>query len=140
MARKGWNELSDAYRKRLERAGITKGKYDKGESIKAARGHAKTPERPSEAYSVQGRSKFREYLERAGTLRKKVFDRKVRMFSDRFKWNEERSRQYVMNGGSEVAKPGVRELEAMLDLTDDEIEELIHDPNIDDQWKFLWYH
>ena len=140
MARKGWEQLSEGYRKRLERAGITKSKYEKGESIKAARGHAEPPERPREAYSREGRKKYRNYLERAGTLRKKVLDRKIRLFGDRFKYNEERSRQYVMEGGSEVRKPGIKELESMLDLTDDEIEALLHDPHIDDQWKFLWYH
>lgn len=138
--RKGWDELSQKYRNRLERNGVSKASYENGSSIAKARGHASTPERPSDAYSVTGRRKYRAYLERAGTLRKKVIDRKVQLFGNRFKYNEERSRQYVMQGGAEVAKPGIVELRGMLDKTDDEIEETLHDPNIDDQWKFLWYH
>lgn len=40
--RKGWNELSDAYRRRLERSGVSKTDYESGTSLKSARGH-KTP-------------------------------------------------------------------------------------------------
>jgi hypothetical protein len=138
--RKGWSELSEAYRKRLERGGVNKSAYERGDSITKARGHSSTPERPADAYTIRGRARFKSYLERVGGLRKKIIDRKVRMFSDRFKWNEERAREYIMQGGTEVPKPGRMQLQAALDMTDDEIEELLHDPNIDDEWKFLWYH
>lgn len=40
MARKGWDELSPSYRKRLERSGIAKSQYERGEGdLSAARGH-----------------------------------------------------------------------------------------------------
>lgn len=48
MARKGWNALSANYKSRLQKAGITKKDYEKGRSIQAARGHAQTPERPTQ--------------------------------------------------------------------------------------------
>lgn len=39
MARKGWDQLSDAYRRRLERGGITAETYGQGASLSQARGH-----------------------------------------------------------------------------------------------------
>lgn len=37
--RKAWSDLSPAYRKRLERSGITESKHDSGWSLQTARGH-----------------------------------------------------------------------------------------------------
>lgn len=42
VRRKGWDDLSVAYRRRLERGGITRAGYETGEKLGAARGH-KTP-------------------------------------------------------------------------------------------------
>lgn len=39
MARKGWDSLSEGYRRRLERAGITRSAYDSGSALQQARGH-----------------------------------------------------------------------------------------------------
>lgn len=39
MARKGWENLSESYRKRLGKAGISKSAYDSGASLQKARGH-----------------------------------------------------------------------------------------------------
>jgi len=39
MARKGWDALSDTYRRRLERKGITQQAYVSGQSLHQARGH-----------------------------------------------------------------------------------------------------
>ena len=140
MARKGWHQLSDAYRNRLQRGGITQSAYERGESLQKARGHGETPERPSQAYTKSGRVRFRKYLERVGEIRKRTIDRKVRLFSQRFGWNEERARDYVMQGGTDVPKPTKKKLLEAEAMSDDEIEEMLHDPNIDEQWRFLWYH
>ncbi len=48
-ARRQWAELSTAYRRRLERAGISSSSYESGASLQGARGHAATPERPARA-------------------------------------------------------------------------------------------
>lgn len=61
MARQ-WERLSEPYRRRLERAGVTRDAYEHGESLAKARGHGKTPERPSRAYKSPGR--YREYLKK----------------------------------------------------------------------------
>lgn len=42
--RKGWSQLSPAYRKRLASAGISRHAYERGASIKGARGHTRTRE------------------------------------------------------------------------------------------------
>jgi KTSC domain len=60
MARKNWDELSDKYRKRLESKGITKAHHNSGASVQGARGHAKTPERPSRAKTNP--LKYGEYI------------------------------------------------------------------------------
>jgi hypothetical protein len=50
MARRVWESLSDNYRNRLSRNGITREAYERGDSLKAARGHKPgvTPEHPSD--------------------------------------------------------------------------------------------
>jgi len=40
--RKGWDELSEGYRSRLVKGGVSKTDYESGASLKSARGH-KTP-------------------------------------------------------------------------------------------------
>lgn len=47
--RRDWDSLSPAYRSRLTKGGITKRAYESGASLKAARGHEFTPERPQDA-------------------------------------------------------------------------------------------
>lgn len=74
--RKAWELLSEAYRKRLIKAGITKAKYVAGESLQAARGHANTPEHPEDAYKGKYAEKFAQYrYRRAERLRKKNTDK-----------------------------------------------------------------
>ncbi|MER6050036.1 hypothetical protein ABT168_21750 [Streptomyces sp. NPDC001793] len=48
MAR-DWKGLDKNYRARLEKAGIDRAAYESGVSLKSARGHRETPERPEEA-------------------------------------------------------------------------------------------
>lgn len=63
-----WSSLSPAYRKRLRRAGVTPQRYNaiqrtgnKG-ALKAARGHAETPERPSRVATAPHR--YQAYVAR----------------------------------------------------------------------------
>ena len=37
---RNWNSLTPAYKKRLERSGLNKSKYESGADLRAARGHA----------------------------------------------------------------------------------------------------
>jgi hypothetical protein len=67
MARKGWDALKRDTRERYERNGVDKAAYERGESLKAARGHSRTPERPNE-----GRTKpeFKQYHNERAKLEK----------------------------------------------------------------------
>lgn len=62
--RKGWDDLSESYRKRLERAGINKKAYTNGSSLSDARGHRNTPERPERAFKGTKTSRYGEYRQR----------------------------------------------------------------------------
>jgi hypothetical protein len=59
--RKGWESLSDSYRKRLTRSGISKSEYQSGKSIAKARGHAATPEHGGYKKTA-GRAGIAEYI------------------------------------------------------------------------------
>lgn len=43
-SRRSWESLSDSYRNRLSRYGITKSQYESGRPLSGARGHGATPE------------------------------------------------------------------------------------------------
>jgi hypothetical protein len=70
MARKSWDELSPGYRRRLERQGIGRLQHLAGESLRGARGHAETPERP-------GRLAYRQRVERAGQAIRLMRDQNI---------------------------------------------------------------
>src|SRR5690348_8389703 len=61
MAQRNWEALKPTTRKRYERAGISRSDYMSGMSLKAARGHAQTPERPGRKIQ-QGQEQY--YLNR----------------------------------------------------------------------------
>jgi hypothetical protein len=63
LVRRGWDDLSPAYRGRLVAGGVTADAYSRGGSLTAARGHLATPERPAQAVAAPGR--FGDYVERA---------------------------------------------------------------------------
>ena len=87
MARKGWDSLSAGYRARLERGGISKTAYDRGESLAKARGHQATPERPK-SYNPR---QYPKYHSERKELIKLVAQRKEEFFSASPKWNKNRS-------------------------------------------------
>jgi hypothetical protein len=63
VARRGsWESLSPSYRERLSRNGISKAAYESGAPVTAARGHAKTPERPERARKNPQR--YPEYIQK----------------------------------------------------------------------------
>lgn len=68
--RSTWASLSDTYKRRLERNGITEQGYASGAPIKAARGHAVTPERPKQAF--RNPDQYSDYLRRRVTKGKHV--------------------------------------------------------------------
>jgi len=87
MARKGWDQLSPNYRARLEKSGISKTAYGRGESIKAARGHSQTPERPTQA------AQFPNYQIERNRLSKAVAAKKQALCGTSPKWNPKRANE-----------------------------------------------
>lgn len=73
MAR-DWLGLGATTRTRYERAGISQQAYESGASLKAARGHASTPERPAEALRQP------ERYESYNSIRNKIADLKKEMY------------------------------------------------------------
>lgn len=89
MARKGWDSLSPGYRQRLEKGGISKTAYNRGESLQKARGHAQTPERPSQP---KQREKFPQYHSERQRLVNAVNRKKQDFFGTSPKWNPEKAK------------------------------------------------
>lgn len=148
--RRAWNALSADYRARLQRNGITPAQYEAGESLKAARGHSKTPEHPQDAVKNPGRfseyrekhkDRYKEYRARVKSLQQLAFEKKERLWGNRHTWHEGRARKYIYTGHGDVKVPGVRKLREFLAMTDDEAEAAISSAGygIDDDWAFLFY-
>jgi len=92
MAR-NWNSLSDAYRARLERGGITRGEYEAGANLSAARGHKATPEHPRQAEN--DRQRFQAYIFERDRLVQAILREKSQKFSAAANYNAKRSRWNV---------------------------------------------
>lgn len=61
--RTGWDGRSPAYRRRLERNGISQAQWEAGISLSKARGHSKTPEHPKDIVRSSRPERFKEYVE-----------------------------------------------------------------------------
>lgn len=146
--RRVWNSLSSDYRTRLLRKGITQEAYEAGASLKAARGHAETPEHPEEA--AKNPQKYKKYVRRLASLQKEVWERKQRLWDTRFKWNDQRAKENVFrreassDGISQV--PRRAELLKFLAASDDEWEANVMAASfaarqgLSDDWNALFYH
>jgi len=83
---RSWQALSASYRSRLERGGITRAAYESGASVTAARGHARTPERPERA--AKRPADYPEYIQRTnkrkGTGSDDALRRQLKKLGDRY--------------------------------------------------------
>jgi len=100
MARKGWDQLKPDYRKRLERNGISKIDYERGDSIKAARGHERTPERPS----LSNPQQFPKYHSERQRLINAVVQKKQNYFGTSPKWNPAKAKANLVKHAPSIAK------------------------------------
>lgn len=150
MAR-NWNALSPAYRKRLQNAGITQNQYESGAKLSQARGHAQTPEHPSDVEKHPG--KYRRYEQSRTRLTKLVIEKKKTVFGSEERFYDLHSRDYVHQGvphlnGFDQRKPLMTELRAMLKMTADEMYEKasaasrsnLMGRKDDLEYSALWYH
>lgn len=150
--RRGWDQLSEGYRSRLIKGGMTKARYEAGDSLKAARGHKATPENKREAEKHP--EKFEAYRERQKRYREdrkrlvaRVVEKKKLAFQYATKWSEDRSGQFVRNPeymtkkeGLEIKKPTVARLRKIDNMSLEEFIDYQYEVRVEDDWRFLWYH
>ena len=141
MARKSWQSLSANYRNRLQRAGITQADYESGSSLSKARGHAHTPEHPSDA--EKDKNRYKKYRDNRNRLVQMVIERKQRLFGSQTRYNHIHSVSYVKDGvpnlpGFEQTPPSVAELKAAVKKSDDQI--LNEARNQRPEKSYWWYH
>lgn len=128
--RKPWNQLSPTYRARLEKAGITAEQFAAGASIKAARGHEKTPERPTQ-YNPQ---QFPTYAAKRQRLTAQLEQKKERVFGGSPRWNGERSHKWIRE-----RPPSIAHLRwAVNEATDEDFYNAIREGP--EAFTFLGYH
>lgn len=133
---KTWGELSGTYRGRLERGGISQREYESGRSLAAARGHARTPERPERAMTSPGR--YKDYLDRRTSLERDVIAKKRELFESSPRFNAKRSARAI-HEGPKTGKPAkMAAMQRFMDADFDELyDEIVADDN---EWDFLFYH
>lgn len=99
MARKPWAQLSPNYRQRLEKAGISQRDFEAGASIKAARGHAQTPERPGQ-YNPAHYPKYAAERQRLNT---QLEARKAQVFGGSPRWDAQHSQKWLREKPPSIA-------------------------------------
>lgn len=134
--RKPWESLSEAYRGRLERQGITAREHAQGASIKAARGHERTPEHPREG--IQKPEKFKDWFDQREALVQRVAAKKRRLFGSSRKFNGRRSMKLVREGSEGKHPPSIAQLQWAVNASDDELLSTLESQDYDDS--FLFYH
>lgn len=137
--RKGWESLSPAYRKRLERGGISAKDYAAGKSLSKARGHGATPEHPTDKID---RKRFRDYYDKRQDLIKQFVEKKDRLWGQyqnilrkngSARYNPKRSADNVRDG-----KMSNQQLKWALEADEDELlDALSADP---ENFAFIGYH
>jgi hypothetical protein len=118
---RNWDTLSAAYRKRLERAGITKRQYESGASLEKARGHGQTPEHPERAREPEpGKpDKYKRYRDKIKNAIKYIQEFKESKWGNRPKWNSKRSEMNVRKDPGTGKPRGTKDLQyikAMVDI------------------------
>lgn len=137
MAR-NWDALSESYRERLERGGITRAEYQAGASVSAARGHAATPERPSRAEANP--EKYAAYLFKRDKYVQTILRAKGQAFSSRDTYKAKSSRWHVNNfqNGKTRSIASLKRIVAAIEAHDN-LDDAMQDLESDDV-DALYYH
>lgn len=147
MARKAWADLSENQRKRYIRAGVTPEQHAAGVNLSAARGHARTPERPERA--TRNPDKYAGYLERRSDLVERVKSLKARIWGDRLQYKRGQESRKAVDVNPITNGPLDRKLAyRFLKMSTDEAERMVSrvaraiaaDQHDMDDWAFLFYH
>lgn len=148
-ARKAWRDLSPDYRKRMQGKGFTARNWNtkKGDAMRAAaRGHATTPERPSQA--VRNPERFQRYLDDTASLLAKVKARKKALWGDVHGWNGKRAMEAAELNPLTGARIDRALMKRFLAMPQHEAEEMasrashamIRNEKLYREWAFLFYH
>lgn len=129
MARKGWDNLSAAYRDRILKAGMTREDYEAGRSLSKARGHAQTPERPS-SFDPK---KFPKYASERQRLANDLVAQKKAFFNKRPKWNPIEAKKVI-----DKQAPPLKKMRKALSWTMEQWLHAIRESPA--EWAFLGYH
>lgn len=130
MARKGWESLSPGYRARMERAGVSRTAYESGASLRAARGHSKTPERPTARIS---REQYPEYFTKRQRLIQELQAKKQRIFGQSDKWDARKSADRIREKPASNAL-----LQAAIDADEEDIWDSMRGEESD--YAYLFYY
>jgi|SRR5580692_8724841 hypothetical protein len=133
--RKPWDSLSLSYRERLSRKGISPQMHAAGESIRAARGHERTPEHPREG--VENPRKYQDWFNNRAQLVRRVNQKKEQFFGSSHKWGRN-AKRYTNKGVPGGNAPGIDKLQWALNANEEEWLEAINSG--DDDYAFLYYH
>jgi hypothetical protein len=150
--RRGWEALSEKYRSRLVKGGMTQARYEAGESLKAVRGHRATPENLKEA--KRHPEKFQAYNERRNEQRRernsligRVIEKKRAAFQHTLRFDEANSREFVRHPKRMVLKininvkpPTLKQLRQVDGMTVEELIDFQYEVKEEDDWRMLWYH
>jgi len=128
MARaRNWDRLSVPYRRRLERAGISRSDYMSGQSLKRARGHSNTPEHPTDRVD---KTNIRYWLRKIG--------RKVeRELGDIHSFRKSHALYPTPAEESDIDDIDPESIEFALSVSEEEMRHLAGQGGA---WWFLFYH
>jgi len=136
VARKGWDSLSGSYRERLERGGVDRAAYGRGESLSSARGHAGTPERPLANFEDVP-ERYRAYAE----LRNDIVDLKRALYDHTGNFSEDGVRAGMRGKSRATLTKAHGYLDEMLSNRYTWTEMLEMYPELqDDEWDWLGHY
>ena len=125
---KVWSNLSPNYRARLERNGVTRTQYERGDSLKGARGHANTPENPAEA--LRNPDKYEIYIGKRDALIRQIEEFKRQKWGSNDNYNANRARRNISHDpatGKERSLTALRQIAAFADEDDYDTEDMSDD-------------
>lgn len=132
-----WRGLSPEYRNRLIRGGINEKRYVAGENLNAVRGHANTPEHPSDITKAKNRERYKDYVNRRNGLIRKVIEKKEAEYGNRHKFRPDASQRAVRINPATGKMPKMAYMQRYL------ADDFDFDNEVDfgdDEWAFIFYH
>lgn len=119
---RNWDSLSGGYRQRLERAGVNRVQYERGDNLQAARGHS----------GGEGHVTRKDYIDRIQAV-------KVERYGDKPSFHAARSRKAIDRHAESGEKRPLSDLKAIAIALENDDEESLAEMDIDYE-DALYYH